>query len=44
VHAAENSMVPKAINLHKKANQMCFIANSVKIVVYHKAQVTALEK
>lgn len=44
VVVAESWMVRKAIDLHKKANQMCFIANSVKFEVYHKAHVTALEK
>jgi organic hydroperoxide reductase OsmC/OhrA len=44
VVVAHSGMVRKAIELHKKAHQMCFIANSVKFEVYHKAQVTASEK
>jgi organic hydroperoxide reductase OsmC/OhrA len=44
VVVAESGMVRKAIELHKKANQFCFIANSVKFEVYHRAHVTALEK
>ncbi|MEP6465736.1 MAG: hypothetical protein ABJB05_05505 [Parafilimonas sp.] len=30
------SMIEKAKNLHAKANEFCFIANSVKFPVYHK--------
>ena len=44
VLVAESRMIRKAIELHKKANQMCFIANSVKFEVYHKTHVTALVK
>lgn len=44
VVVAHSSMIRKAIELHKKANQFCFIANSVKFEVYHKPYVTALEK
>ncbi len=31
----ENSMIEKAIELHKKANELCFIANSVNFKVFH---------
>lgn len=33
-------MIDKAISLHKKANQMCFIANSVKFPVLHEPEAT----
>ena len=29
----------KALNLHKKANEMCFIANSCNFPIEHKAQI-----
>ncbi len=29
----------KALNLHKKANEMCFIANSCNFPIAHKAQI-----
>lgn len=32
---AESSMIKKAIDLHKKANELCFIANSVNFKVNH---------
>ncbi len=31
----ESSMIEKAIELHKKANELCFIANSVNFKVLH---------
>lgn len=31
----ENSMIEKAVELHKKANELCFIANSVNFKVFH---------
>lgn len=31
------SMIRKATELHKKAGEFCFIANSMKFPVYHKA-------
>ena len=31
----EKSMIKKAIELHKKANELCFIANSVNFKVFH---------
>ncbi|MES2588434.1 MAG: OsmC family protein [Bacteroidota bacterium] len=37
VTVKENSMIEKAIELHKKANELCFIAKSVNFPVYHKA-------
>ena len=36
VTVAENSMKEKADQLHQKANELCFIANSVNFPVYHK--------
>ncbi len=36
VTVTENFMVEKANELHKKANELCFIANSVNFKVYHK--------
>lgn len=32
----ESSMIDKANELHKKANELCFIANSVNFPVFHK--------
>jgi organic hydroperoxide reductase OsmC/OhrA len=36
VTVADKSMIEKANELHHKANQMCFIARSVKFPVHHK--------
>lgn len=36
VKVKEPSMKQKAMELHKKANKLCFIANSVNFQVYHK--------
>ncbi len=36
VTVTENSMVDVANQLHKKASELCFIANSVKFPVHHK--------
>jgi organic hydroperoxide reductase OsmC/OhrA len=36
VTVSEASMVEKANELHKKANELCFIANSVNFPVYHR--------
>jgi len=36
VTITEKAWIEKAEALHKKANQMCFIANSVNFPVYHK--------
>ncbi|CAM1359751.1 OsmC family protein [Tenacibaculum xiamenense] len=35
IKVAEQSMIEKAIELHKKANELCFIANSVNFKVLH---------
>jgi len=35
VTVTESSMIEKAMTLHKKANEMCFIANSVNFPVRH---------
>ena len=35
VTVTESSMIEKAIELHKKANEFCFIANSVNFKVFH---------
>ncbi len=32
-----SSMINKANELHKKASEFCFIANSVRFPVYHRA-------
>ncbi len=36
VTVTEQSMIDKANELHKKANELCFIANSVNFPVHHK--------
>ena len=36
VTVAEHSMIDEANKLHKKANELCFIAKSVNFPVYHK--------
>lgn len=36
VTVTETVMIEKAIELHKKANELCFVANSVNFPVYHK--------
>jgi organic hydroperoxide reductase OsmC/OhrA len=38
VRVTENSMIEKAIELHKKANELCFIANSVNFKVFHNPE------
>jgi organic hydroperoxide reductase OsmC/OhrA len=38
VTVMDDSMIEKANSLHHQANQMCFIARSVKFPVYHKPQ------
>jgi organic hydroperoxide reductase OsmC/OhrA len=35
VIVSESAMIEKATELHKKANELCFIANSVNFKVYH---------
>ena len=37
VTVSEISMIEKANELHKKANELCFIANSVNFPVRHNA-------
>lgn len=37
VTVAESSMISKANELHKKANEFCFIANSVNFPVRHRS-------
>jgi len=36
VTVKDSSMIDKANELHKKANELCFIANSVNFPVHHK--------
>lgn len=38
VIVTESSMIEKAIELHEKANEFCFIANSVNFKVSHKPE------
>jgi organic hydroperoxide reductase OsmC/OhrA len=38
VTVTESSMVTMATELHKRANTLCFIANSVNFVVRHEAK------
>ena len=42
VTVSENTMFEKANSLHKKANELCFIANSVNFPVYHNSIVLVL--
>lgn len=44
VTITENSMIEKANELHKKANKLCFIANSVNFPVHHKPICVIKEK
>ena len=41
VTVKDSAMVEKANDLHKKANEMCFIANSCNFPVHHKPTATA---
>jgi organic hydroperoxide reductase OsmC/OhrA len=41
VTVKDASMIDKATELHKKANELCFIANSCNFPVYHEPAVTA---
>lgn len=43
VTLTESSMIEKANELHKKANQLCFIANSVNFLVQHNCTCLVLE-
>lgn len=36
VTVADETMIPKAKELHHKANALCFIANSVKFPIHHE--------
>ena len=36
VTVTEKTMIDKANELHKKANELCFIANSVNFPVLHR--------
>lgn len=40
VTVIDGSMIKKAEELHKKANQMCFIANSVNFEVFHNPEIS----
>lgn len=40
---AEKEMIQKAIELHQKANEYCFIANSLKFEVKHQSEITYKE-
>jgi organic hydroperoxide reductase OsmC/OhrA len=44
VTVSEFSMVEKANSLHKKANTLCFIANSLNFTVHHVPVCKVLEK
>ena len=44
VTVTEQSMMNKADELHKKANELCFIANSCKFPIYHKPTCQTLNK
>jgi organic hydroperoxide reductase OsmC/OhrA len=39
IKIADNSMKEKAKSLHKKANELCFIANSLNFPVHHEVTV-----
>jgi organic hydroperoxide reductase OsmC/OhrA len=43
VTVAENSMLEKANELHEKASELCFIANSVNFPVHHRPTCKTLE-
>jgi organic hydroperoxide reductase OsmC/OhrA len=44
VAVTQSSMVVKANELHKKANELCFIANSVNFPVNHKPTCKAVDQ
>ena len=44
VIVADKSMINKANELHKKAQEFCFIANSVKFPVYHRPMAIEAKK
>ncbi len=39
----ETSMCDKAIELHRKANELCFIANSVNFPVHHNPTIQVID-
>jgi organic hydroperoxide reductase OsmC/OhrA len=41
VTVADETMTSKAMELHHRANELCFIANSVKFPVHHRPVVTS---
>jgi organic hydroperoxide reductase OsmC/OhrA len=41
VIVADETMIPAAIELHAKANELCFIANSVKFPVRHQPLISS---
>ena len=41
---SEASMIDKAMELHHKANSLCFIANSVNFTVRHQPEIKAADK
>lgn len=44
VVVTENSMIEKANELHKKANELCYIARSVNFPVHHNARCITSEQ
>ena len=44
VTVTEESMIEKANELHQRANELCYIANSVKFPVRHKTETKVAEK
>ena len=44
VTVTENSVIEKANELHKKANELCFIANSVNFPVLHHAVIKVVDR
>lgn len=43
VMVSEDSMIERAYELHQKANELCFIANSVKCSVDHRPVIKAVD-
>ncbi len=41
VKITDAALITKAIELHEKANEMCFIANSCKFKIRHDPEITA---
>nr|WP_321222354.1 OsmC family protein [uncultured Psychroserpens sp.] len=44
VTISEEKMIDTALNLHKKANKLCFIANSCNFPITHQAKVNVVNK